>query len=162
MQSNFIEITLRRECSPVNLLHISEHLWLTASERSKCVSLLRKTKKAYYPNLNVKNIVDNKKFWKTVKSFFSNKSNSFENMSLIENGNLLTNDLEIAETFNKYFQNLVPNLDFKVPNNLLGQTPENGDKVKPQYLNTRIIQVSKQSSKNAILAFLSKQCHLLI
>ena len=39
--------------------------------------------------MNVKDIVDNKKFWKTVKSFFSDKSNNFENISLIENGNLL-------------------------------------------------------------------------
>ena len=50
-----------------------------------------------------KDVVDNKKFWKTIKSFFSDKSNNFENISLIENGNLLTDDFEIAETFNKYF-----------------------------------------------------------
>ena len=31
-------------------------------QRNKCVSLLRKTKKAYYSNLNVRNIVDNEKF----------------------------------------------------------------------------------------------------
>ena len=51
----------------------------------------------------MKNIVDNRKFWKTVKSFFSNKSNNFENISLIENGMLRTDDFEIAETFNKFF-----------------------------------------------------------
>ena len=62
-----------------------------------------------------------------MKSFFSDKSNNFENKSLIENDNLHTHDFEIAETFNKYFQNLVPNLDLKVPINLLCQTPENGD-----------------------------------
>ena len=72
-------------------------------QRNKCVSLLRKTKKAYYSNLNVQDAVDNKKFWKTIKSLFSDKSNNFENISLIENGNLLTDDFEIAETFNKYF-----------------------------------------------------------
>ena len=44
------------------------------------VLVLRKTKIAYYLNLNVKNIVDNKKFWKTVKSFFSDKSDNFERM----------------------------------------------------------------------------------
>ena len=93
-------------------------------QRNKCVSLLRKTKKAYYSNLNVKDIVDNKKFWKTVKSFFSDKSNNFENISLIENGNLLIDDFEITETFNEYFQNLVPNLDLKVPSKLLYQTPQ--------------------------------------
>ena len=96
-------------------------------QRNKCVSLLRKTKKAFYSNLNVKDLVDNKKFKKTIKSFFSDKSNNFENISLIENGNLLTDGFEIAEIFNKYFQNLVHNLVLKVPRNLLCQTPENGD-----------------------------------
>ena len=42
---------------------------------------------------------------------------------------MLTNDFEIAETFNKYLQNLVPNLALQVPSNLLCQTPENGDEI---------------------------------
>ena len=84
-------------------------------QRNKCVSLLRKTKKEYYSNLNVKEVVDNnKEFCEIIKRFFFDKSNNFENISLAANGNLLTNDLEIGETFNKYFQNIVPNLDLKV------------------------------------------------
>ena len=98
-------------------------------QRNECVSLLRKTKKAYYSNLTVKDIVDNKKFWKAVKSFFSGKSNNFKNRSLIENGILLTDDFEIAETFNKDFQNFVPNLDLKVPSKLLCQAPVYSDEV---------------------------------
>ena len=74
--------------------------------------LLRKTKKTYYSNLNIKDLVYYKRFWKTIKSFLSDKSNSFENISLIENGNRLTDNFEIAETFNKYFQNLVPKIIF--------------------------------------------------
>ena len=128
-------------------------------QRNKCVSLLRKTKKAYYSNLNVKDVVDNKKFWKTIKSFFSDKSNNFENISLIENGKLLTDDFENAETFKKYLKNLVPNLDLQVPNNLLCQTPKNGDEVLAaisKYQNHSIIQVPKQSPNPPILVFLSK------
>ena len=34
---------------------------------------LRKTKKEYFENNSVKDINDNKKFWKTIKLFFSNK-----------------------------------------------------------------------------------------
>ena len=62
---------------------------------------------------------------------FSDKSNNFEsnNISLIENGKLLNDDFEIAETFSNYFQNLVPNLDLKIPNNYRCQTLENGDEV---------------------------------
>ena len=47
-------------------------------------------------------------------------------LSLID---LLTDDFEIAGTFNKYFQNLVPHLDLKVPSSLFCQTPENGDEI---------------------------------
>ena len=78
--------------------------------------------------MNVKDIVDNKKFWKTVKSFFFDKLNNFENIFLIEKCNLLTYDIEIAENFNKYFQNCF-HLDFKVPSKILCQRPENGDEV---------------------------------
>ena len=81
--------------------------------------------------MNVKDIVDNKKFWETVKIFFSDKSNNLisENISLTENGSLLTDGFEIARTFNTYFQNLVPNLDLKLPSNLLCQTPIKGGEV---------------------------------
>ena len=115
-------------------------------QRNKCVSLLRKTKKTYYSNLNVKDVVGNKKFWKTLESFFSDKSNNFENISLIENDNLLTDDLEIAETFNKYFQKLVPNLDLKVQTNLLCLAQENGDEI----LATRY-KYQNHSSKKTII-----------
>ena len=39
-------------------------------QRNYCVSLLRKSKRNYYSNLNVKDITDNKKFWKTIKPLF--------------------------------------------------------------------------------------------
>ena len=39
----------------------------------KGVSLLQKSKKYYFPNLNEKNITDNKRLWKTVKPFLSKK-----------------------------------------------------------------------------------------
>ena len=40
-------------------------------QRSKGVSLLQKSEKDYFANLNEKNITDNKRFWKTVKPFLS-------------------------------------------------------------------------------------------
>ena len=44
-------------------------------QRNICVSLLRKSKKSYFEDLNVKLVRDNKKFWKNVTSLLSNKSN---------------------------------------------------------------------------------------
>ena len=48
-----------------------ENRLLYTQQRNKCVSLLKKTKINYYGNLNVKDITDNKKIWKTVKPFLS-------------------------------------------------------------------------------------------
>ena len=42
-----------------------------ASQRNYCVSLLKKTKRKYFGNLNEKNVCDNKAFWKTAKPFLS-------------------------------------------------------------------------------------------
>ena len=53
-------------------------------QRNYCVSLLRKTKKDYYANLNVKHIVDNKQFWRTIKLLFSGKTKSNEKITLVE------------------------------------------------------------------------------
>ena len=36
-------------------------------QRNYCVTLIRKGKKEYYGNLDVKDITDNKKFWKNIK-----------------------------------------------------------------------------------------------
>ena len=51
-------------------------------ERNFCVNLLRKTKTEYFQKLNVKDL-SNRKFWKTIKSFFSNKGLLKENNRLI-------------------------------------------------------------------------------
>ena len=42
-------------------------------QRNLRVSILLKSKKCYCENLDTKNITDNKKFWGTLKPFFSNK-----------------------------------------------------------------------------------------
>ena len=53
-----------------------ENRKLFSKQRNKCVSLLRKSKKDYFENLNEKNIADNKHFWETGKPLFSKKSSS--------------------------------------------------------------------------------------
>ena len=35
-------------------------------QRSICVNLLLKSKKQYFNNINIKNVTDNKKVWKTI------------------------------------------------------------------------------------------------
>ena len=56
-----------------------------SKQRHYCVSLLGESKSGYFENLNEKNINDNKTFWKTIKSFLSNKVISTNKMTVIDN-----------------------------------------------------------------------------
>ena len=58
-------------------------------QRNHCASPLRKSRREYYTNLDVKNITDDKTFWKTVKSFLSDKVTSTQKVTLIENDKIV-------------------------------------------------------------------------
>ena len=79
-------------------------------QRNYCVNFLKKTKRKYFANIKINNIADNKKFWQTVKLLFSDKVIHRETINLIDNQITLSNDEEIAETFNKYFWNIAKNV----------------------------------------------------
>ena len=59
-------------------------------QRNHCVGLTRKTKKDYYSNLDEKCAIDNKKLWKTVKPFLSDKTMMDDNITLVENNEIIT------------------------------------------------------------------------
>ena len=75
--------------------------------KNLCVSLLKKAKKDYFENLDIKFVTDNKKFWLTVKVLFSKKVKSRTVMKLVENNAVLDNESEVAKNFNEYFVNIV-------------------------------------------------------
>ena len=77
-----------------------------ASQRNYCISLLKKTKKEYFGNLNEKNVCDNKMFWKTVKPFLSDKIVSKEQITLVENKEIISEDRDVAQTLNSFFRTL--------------------------------------------------------
>ena len=84
---------------------------LYAKQRNYCVSLLRKTKKAYYENLDEKKVSDNKLFLKTVTPSLSKKFNARERINLSENGKIVKTEKETAEAFNNFFGTIVKNLN---------------------------------------------------
>ena len=79
-------------------------------QRNYCVSLLRKTKKDYYRNLDPKKVADNRRFWRTVKPFFSNKSIENEKIISVEKEEILTNNSSVAKVLNNFFSNIVKTL----------------------------------------------------
>ena len=47
-------------------------------QRNRCVKLVRSAKKAYYSNLSINEVNDNKKFWKIVQPLFPENVNTNE------------------------------------------------------------------------------------
>ena len=80
-------------------------------QRNYCVSLLRKSKRGYYENLNIKNVTDNKLFWKSVKPLLSDKSRIRDRINISEKGKILKTESETAESLNSFFSNIVKNLN---------------------------------------------------
>ena len=69
-------------------------------QRNFCVSLLRKTEKDHYGNLNEKKVIDNKKFWKIAKPLFSDKVKCSDKITLVHEDKIITTDDENAKILN--------------------------------------------------------------
>ena len=117
-------------------------------QRNLCVTLLRKAKKQYFSNLEPKLITDNKKFWKSVKPLFSDKITVKEIINLTENGEILSSDTDIADTFNDYFSSVVQNLNIPRENSMLNTDLCINPVLAVVLRNTSIIKVSFLSLKN--------------
>ena len=76
-----------------------------------CVSLLRKTKKEFYENLNPRLIADIKTFWKQVKPFFSDKTPMNRNIILLDGDKIISSPEKCAEIMNNFFSDAVLELD---------------------------------------------------
>ena len=61
--------------------------------------------------MGVKNLTDNKKYWKTVKPFFNSKNQNSNKIFLSENGSILDRPKVVATTFNNYFVNITKTLE---------------------------------------------------
>ena len=80
-------------------------------QRNLCSNLLKRTKKSYFGKLKSSDVSDSKKFWKTVKPLFSDKQISSENITLVENNEIVSQDDKLAEMFNSFFSNAVKDLN---------------------------------------------------
>ena len=76
-------------------------------QRSYFISLLRKLKRNYTSILNVNNITNRKKFWKSIKPLFTDKIKSVVSITLKEDKKINENQNEVANIFNDYFSKVV-------------------------------------------------------
>ena len=84
-------------------------------QRNFCSKLYKKERKNYYNSLDIKNITDNKQFWKTIKPFLSEKIKTTSKIKLKDK--IISNDDKVAEELSTFFENAVKSLNIK-PRNL--------------------------------------------
>ena len=63
----------------------------------------------------MKEIGDNKTFWKTAQPYFSAKDNKSSKIILAENNIVIADEKRVTELMNKYFINITKNLNLKAP-----------------------------------------------
>ena len=67
----------------------------------------------YFKNVKMQDISDNKKFWKTIQPYFSDKGYNQTKVTIVEKGSIITDENKIATLMNNYFINITKNLDLK-------------------------------------------------
>ena len=72
--------------------------------------LAKKERAKYFANLDLNKYTDNIKFWNTVKPMFSGKGIGARKITLVENGEVITDDKLNAESFNRFFIDAVSSL----------------------------------------------------
>ena len=75
--------------------------------------MVRQARINFFTNLDIRQVQDNRRFWKTVKPLLSSKSKSSDKIALTEHDSIITNNEEIAETLNDYFMKIADSL--KIP-----------------------------------------------
>ena len=81
-------------------------------QRNRYVKILRKTKRKCR-NLVLKDFTDCRTFRKTVRPVFIDTVEVCQSVTLIENGEFVSEDLVIEEIFNLYFTNITKELEIR-------------------------------------------------
>ena len=80
-------------------------------QRNKYVKILRQAKEDYCKGLEIKNLTDNRKFWRSVKPLFNDKVKTSSTIVLMENDEIVSEDQAVATILNDYFSNITKSLN---------------------------------------------------
>ena len=69
-----------------------ENWYLYKKQRNFCVSSLRKTERNYFKNVKMQDITDNKKFWKTLRPYLSDKGCNQIKIAIVEKDYIITEE----------------------------------------------------------------------
>ena len=105
-------------------------------QRNICSNVLKSSKKTFFETLNINEMTDNRKFWKTVKPFFTDKCKTANNIILTEKNETLNTNKKISNTFNEYFTNITEGLNLRESTgNINFENEESYKKIKENFGN---------------------------
>ena len=107
-----------------------ESLKMFKKQKNYTKRLARRERTKYFANLDLNKYTDNIKFWNTVKPMFSNSSKGTNKITLVEKGEIITEDTELAETFNGFFIDAVSSLSIEENRALLDDVGDATDPVR--------------------------------
>ena len=123
-------------------------------QRNFCVNLLRNTKKDYFQKLNIKDLTDNKKFWKTIKPFFSNKGLNSNKLMLREKDVVVADEKALATLMNNYFVNVTADLDLKRDSENFYDTPASVYNIKKKFQDHQsVLKIKKAFNVTDLFSF---------
>ena len=110
-----------------------------------CISIKKDKIKLLFQVKRKKNVIDNRKFWKTLKSMLSNKFVNSAKITLVDNEKIITNDKEIVKVLKDFFSNITKNLNI------------------PHKSHTySVIEILRDPTLKAILKYCKHPCFLAI
>ena len=105
-------------------------------QRNICSNILKSTKKIPFETLNINEITDNRKFWKTIKLFFTDKCKTGNNNILTEKNETLSDNKKISNTFNEYFTTITKDVTLRESTgNINFEYEESCKKIKEKFGN---------------------------
>ena len=110
---NYVKLLCGELNVKVSILRI-QTLQIKLDIRNKIIiekKLYKKKRKVFCSNLELNQITDNYLFWKPIKFLLNDKSIQSSTITLVNRK--ISDDLELAETFNNYFESPVAILEYE-------------------------------------------------
>ena len=77
-------------------------LKLYENQKNFCSKLYKSERRKYYESLDMKNVLDNNEFWKTMRPFLSDKNAVFSQISIETNSRITSDDFHLCKEFSTF------------------------------------------------------------
>ena len=91
----------------------------------------------------MKNVLQSKEFWKTMRPVLSYKNTVFSQISIEKNTLIISNDFNLSEEFRTFFEDAIISLNVKLNEYYLSGTENLSDPVLENLKNIRVLKLLK-------------------